>query len=78
MALPLSKQRRFLLLTARPPQLYPLFHLDFLRLLPYFHALQQRHRQYSIFKTGRNFVRIDALDPNGDLGRWSIALTLRS
>jgi len=25
MALPLSKQRRFLLLTARPPQLYPLF-----------------------------------------------------
>jgi hypothetical protein len=78
MALPLSKQRRFLLLTARPPQLYPLFHLDFLRLLPYFHALQQRHRQYSIFKTGRNFVHIDALDPNADIGLWSIALTLRS
>jgi hypothetical protein len=29
-------------------------------------------------KTGRNFVRIDALDPNGDIGLWSIALTLRS
>jgi hypothetical protein len=68
----------FRFLIARPPQLYPIFHLDFLRLLPYLHALQQRHRQYSIFKTSRNFVRIDALEPNGDIGLWSIALTLRS
>jgi hypothetical protein len=68
----------FCFLIARPPQLYPLLHLDFLRLLPYFYALQQRHRQYSIFKTGRNFVGIDALDSNGDIGLWSIALTLRS
>jgi hypothetical protein len=61
-----------LLLTARPPQLYPLFTSIFFDCFLASALFSSVTDNYSIFKTGRNFIRIDALDHNSDMasGQW--------